>query len=730
MYPMLRHGFCLDMSGEIYPVIRLPCAGAAKGVHVMIRFIVKLLLCALVLLPLPAFATSGADTGPDNRLLRMGVRGHGGFTRLSMAFERDPAPVLHQLSGNRVRLVFSNTAGGRWKKLRSYRDAHVEGVVVAPRGNDLMVTVTIKGDPRGVRVSTSPGVGVVSLDVGASLAPRRSPPLAQGREGIKVGVEQLITTFDPPFKSEIPFTPTDRRVLEAMVPPAEVALISAGEAALYEGNGSEAAEIFAGIGADSPGRPLALYRLGEASYLLQKYGDALRFFREAERQWPVFLTRSPATAFCYADSVARSGDLAGGRRLLGSLIAGLADKKYAPALLVRMADILARQGKDQEAMAIYRNVADNFTGSKGSWQARMKLADRRLLALEPAAYSPLVKDYLEIYERGTDFGLREQGLFKAALLLSLYGDADQAFGRVAEYEKKFPRGMYVSIAKGMREELLVPVYRRVARAGDNEALVKLALENRDYLGRVLAEDDFIKNLSAAFGDLGRIKEEVGLYANLAIREQNRAHAPELYRRILHDAEQLGDPALMEKAAGEFVERFPAHPWVQRFREELAAVEYNRGDFQRVVGRLSGMLASGTRPEYAESLYYLGKSLDAAGNRRDAERAMLLFLAELRRREMSSPLAADASYVAATARLSRGDRKGAKEILRAAGEASPEERDPFLYKLGEIARSEGRYEEAAHYLRTVVKEGKDPDWRDMASRLLADMELTGMVRKSK
>ena len=136
------------------------------------------------------------------------------------------------------------------------------------------------------------------------------------------------------------------------------------------------------------------------------------------------------------------------------------------------------------------------------------------------------------------------------------------------------------------------------------------------------------------------------------------------------------------------------------------------------------------PEYAESLYYLGKSLDASGNRRDAERAMLLFLAELRRREMSSPLAADASYVAATARLSRGDRKGAKEILRAAGEASPEERDPFLYKLGEIARSEGRYEEAAHYLRTVVKEGKDPDWRDMASRLLADMELTGMVRKSK
>lgn len=695
----------------------------------MIGSIVKLLL-ALCVLPLLAPLVYSADSGTDNRLLRVGVRGHGGFTRLEMAFEHDPLPVLHQLPGNRIRLIFSNTVGGRWKKLRGYRDAHLEGIVVTPRGNDLTVTVAVKGDPRGVRISATPGGGVLALDVGSSLAPRRSPSLAQGREGINVGVEQLITTFDPPFKAEIPFSPTDRRVLDAMASPADAAIIADGEAALYEGNGSEAVEIFAAIGANSPMRPLALYRLGEAHYLLQKYPEALRFFREGERLSPAFLARSPATAFCYADSVARSGDLAGGRRLLGSLIAGLADKKYAPALLVRMADILARQGKDQEAMAIYRNVADNFTGSKGSWQARMKLADRRLLALEPAAYSTLVKDYLEIYEGGTDFGLREQGLFKAALLLSLYGDADQAFARVTEYERKFPRGVYVSIAKGMREELLVPVYRRIARNGDNDALVKLAMDNRDYLGRALAEDDFVKNLSAAFADLGRIKEEVALYANLAIREQNRAHAPELYRRILHDAEQLGDPALMEKAAGEFVDRFPSHPWVQRFREELAAVEYNRGDTQRVVGRLSGLLARGTRPEYAESLYYLGKSLDASGNRRDAEQAMLLFLAELRRREVASPLAADASYVAASARLSRGDRKGAKELLRAAGDSSPEERDQFLYKLGEIARSEGRYEEAVRYLQTLVKEGKDPDWRDMASRLLADMELTGMVRKSK
>lgn len=659
-----------------------------------------------------------------NRLYRIDLRPHPGFTRLGLKLERPPDYAVSHLPGNRVRVTLRETDGGGWKRLRGYSDPHVGGCTVTRRGENLQVTVTAKGDARGVRVFAPDGAGVLTVDVGSALAPRHRSPLAEGREGIRAGVEQLVTRFDPPLRSEIPFVPTDRRVLEKLVPPEEAEQVLAGEAALYRGLGSEAEEIFAPLAAkQSPVRPLALFRLGEARYMLQKYGDALRDLQEAARLWPQFLSLSPATTFAYADSIVRGGDLAGGRRLLGQLIAALADKQYAPLLLVRLADILARQGKEMEAVAIYRTVAENFPEKKAAWHARLKLADRGLVTLEPAIFGGLVAEYLEIYQRGGDFGLREEGLFKAALLTALYGEAEGGFALVAEYGKKFPRGVYTGVARGVREELLVPLWRRAAKEKDHAGLAKLAQENREYLTRCLADPGFIEGLSESFAALGQPREEAALFAFLAEKEWSAASAPDLYRRIIADAQMLDDQPLLEKAAGDFLGKFPSHPAAQGYREQLAALEYQRGEMGRVTERLSGLLSGKRRPEAAESLYYLGKALDGAGNRKDAERAMTLFVTEIRQRGAESEFAPDAWYVAATARLSRGDRKGAAECLQAGCEAAPGGgKDLFRYKLGEVARADGRYDDAARYLQSVVREGKDPDWQKMAAQALADMEL--------
>lgn len=698
------------------------------------RLLKTALGCAALLLL--AILTAGpARADGRNRLNRIDVRPHGGFTRLTLAFDREPAYTLTRLAGNRVRVTLPDTDGARWKRLRSYSDPNVSGCTVARRRGDLLVTVGVKGDPRGVRVLASPGVAVLTLDVGSRLAPSSASPFAQGREGIRVGVEQLITRFDPPVKSDIPFVPTDRRVLQKLLTPEEVDIILAGEAALYRGEGSEAEAVFAPIvTVPSPVRGLAYYRLGEARAMLQKYGEALRDFREGEKLLPEFLAQSPGTAFAYADAVVRSGDLEGGRRMLGRLIASLADKKFAPVLLVRLADILARQGKEMEALAIYRTVSENFPDNKARWQARMKLADRRLMTVEPATFAGLVNEYLEINRSG-DFALREEALFKAALLTALFGEAPDGFALVSEYERKFPRGTYMSVARGMREELIVPMVRALTAAKDFPALIKLAQDNRDYLARCISDPDFVRTLVIAFADQGRFSEEAELFSYLAGKEWSAPQAPELYRRIIEAAERTGDIPLLENAADNFLRRFPEHPLALRYREQVAALDYGRGDLARVAARLAPLLTGKGHPDDVESYYLLGKSLESTGNRKDAERAMVLFLSELRQRGGTSELAPDAHYVAATARLARGDRKGAMELLRAGSAAAPEaQRDPFLYKMGEIARLEGRHDEAAGHFKAVVDGGKDPVWQQMATQSLADMELkkklAGQVKLSK
>lgn len=691
--------------------------------------------CAIFLLVAILTAAGPARADDRNRLSRIDVRPHGGFTRLTLAFEREPVYTLARLAGNRVRLTFADTDGVRWKRLRSYGDANVSGCTVSRRGGDLLVTVGVKGNPRGVRVLAAPGGATLALDVGSRLAPSAASPFSQGREGIREGVEQLVTRFDPPVRSDIPFVPTDRRVLQKMLTPEEVDIILAGEAALYRGEGSEAEAVFAPIVAvQSPVRGLAFYRLGEARAMLQKYGEALRDFREGEKLLPEFLAQSPGTAFAYADAMVRNGDLEQGRRMMGRLIASLADKKYAPVLLVRLADILARQGKEMEALAIYRTVAENFPDNKARWQARMKLADRRLMTVEPATFAGLVNEYLEINRSG-DFSLREESLFKAALLTALFGEAPDGFALVSEYERKFPRGTYISVARGMREELIVPMVRNLTAAKDFPALIKLAQDNRDYLVRCINEPDFVRNLVIAFADQGRFSEEAELFSYLAGKEWSAPQAPELYRRIIDAAERTGDITMLENAADNFLRRFPDHPSALRYREQVAALDYNRGNMSGVAQRLAPLLSGKARPEDVESLYILGKSLESAGNRKDAERAMVLFLSELRQRGGASELAPDAHYVAASARLARGDRKGAMELLRAGSVAAPEaQRDPFLYKMGEIARLEGRHDEAAGHFKAVAEKGKDPDWQRMAAQALADMELkkrlAGQVKLSK
>lgn len=671
---------------------------------------------------LGCLAGEGAWAAETNRLFAVSIRPRAGYTRIALKLAHDPDYAVSFPGGNRVRLELHDARGRLSKRLRAYQDRHVGGCRISRRGSDLLVTVAVKGDPHGARAFAAAGTATLTLDVGPEFVPPRRSPLSQGREGIKVGVAQLVTSFDPPLKSDIPFIPSDRRVLEKILPPEEIAQVFAGEAALYHGNGGEAETIFAPLAArKGPVQALALYRLGEARYMLQKYGEALTAFQEGEKLAPEFLVTSPATTFYYADSIVRKGDLERGRKLLARLIARLADKSYAPVLLVRLADILSRQGREAEAVAIYRTVAEGFPTNKASYQARMKLADRRLVSLEPAVFEGLAQDYLDIYQHGSDFALREEGLFKAALLVALYGNAEQAYTLMGEYERKFSRGVYVTIARGIREELLVPLYRQLVAADDRDGLLKLAIDNKEYLTRCLAEPEFIKKLSAAFVAANRRQDEIKLYTYLIGKDG--IHDPLLYQAMIDDAEVLGDQPLLEKSIDDFVRNFPDHPLAQEYRERLAGQAFNRGDMAQVVTRLGGLLSGKRRPEAIESLYYLGKAFDRLGSHRDAERAMLLFLTENRQRGGGAALVPDAYYVAATASLGRGDRKGAVALFQAGSEMSPAgARAPFIYKLGELARAEKRYPEAARYFQTVVREGKDPEWRKMAGQALADMEL--------
>jgi TolA-binding protein len=695
-----------------------------SGMTICENINIKRALISLIWILLLFFNVSfvWADDSP-NILHRIEIRSHATATRLIFKLEKPAKQVLTALPGNRIRLRFPDTLTLQSKKLRKYNDAHIASVAVYARNSTVTVIVAMKGEHSAYRLLTPVQDNLVSLDIGPGVAVAGQNSVPLGRETIWSGTEKLMREFQPPMRSDVPFIPTDGKLLKQILPPEDVILFQKGEACLYKDNALEAETIFSSfMNRDISIRMIAAYRLGEATYMLGKYTQALLAFREGQRLSADYISQMPSAIFSYADTIIRNGDYEAGRQLLGRLIVGLAGTSYAAPALARLADINAREGREMQAVALYKNVVTNHSGNRAVYHAQIRLLDREFFKAGSNSYEPLLKQYKKIYSLGGDAALQEEAFFKAALLQALYGPLAIAVVDTAEYEKRYPSGVFSTVARTMHEELLLLLFRELKERADCKGLLKIVGENRNYLARCLSEEGFARHISQCFQSSGMLKDEMTLFISLVDSEWAVSSAPFLYRRIIADAIALRDYALAEAACRAFLERYPKHEMAMEVREQLGFLCYRKGDMQQVAALLSWLTGKAGRPERPESLYYLGKAQQSLKKYPAAEKATTMFLNELQSNKARSPFQVDACLINATARLARGDRAGAMAMYRAGHAiARGELRDTFMYKMAELYGLQGNSAEAKSMLEKLVREGNDPFWKNLAMQKLADMQ---------
>jgi TolA-binding protein len=657
-----------------------------------------------------------------SRLRRIDIKAHQDYTRLIFQLDKDTSYSLGELSGNRFRLTLPQTDSPLFRRLRSYSDQHLKGISVANRGGTLQVTIGKNSSAEGVRVVDSSARTLV-LDIGPRFNLERSaPPLLAGREPIWIGAGKFVKEYDPPVKSELPFVPTDQQALRAFLNEEETSRFLAGEAAIYKGQASEAVSVFSsfmerdtGVGA------LATYRCAQAYYSLLEYDKALQLLRKGESLWPQFLEMSPDVKFAYADCLVRGGDLPAGRKLLAGLIASKAEKKAAPILLVRLADILARQQRSVEAGIIYGNVVKFFPDNKASSYAAIKLADRRFFAVNSYTYPALRDEYQRLARSATDFIVREEAFFKAALLDSLFGAGSEALATVSEYEKRYPRGFLASLARAMHIDLMPVVYRETMALDDAEQFVKIMELNAEYLSKCMAEPLFITDLDKAYRELGQIQQQNKLFGRLLRRDWAIQQAPFMYEKIIDNSILLADWKLAEATGQEFIQKFPSMSQSQRVRELMGDIDYRNGNYEGVKKELAFLVEPKVRALIPESYYYLGKVLETGGQIKSSGKAMELFITALNDRKSTSPLISDAYFIVGTSLLAERNSVKAMASFNAGLEkASQDGRDRFIYRIGDLQKKEGRREDAKKSWEMIVKEGRDPVWQKLAAQELANI----------
>ena len=676
----------------------------------------SILLFILVLTLFPR-ATSASI---PNHLYRVDIRPQKDFTRLTVRLAEPPEYSLAAIPGNRLRLVIKDTEGALFKKFRRYSDKNIGGLVFKKRGDSLLVTFQISR-MAGWRDLSRPDISAITVDIGAPFKPGSPHPELSGREKIWSGVEKLVRDFDPPLKSEIPFSPTDRQILKNFLSEADQKEFIAAEAALYKGRLTEAEEIFSRFSArQTQIRPLALYRLAETWYKLQKYPQALTAFREAEKLWPAYLEMNPGVIFYYGDSIARSGELKQARPLLAGLVARLSDKSFAPALLVRLGDILTRQGQEREGRAIYLNVAQYFKESKASKMALMRVADSEFLQSTPWNYRSISDVYLLASQQSGDLDMREESHFKYVLLESIHGEAGEALKLIMDFQRKFPRGVYAAVVRTIREVLVAEVYRRTSWDKDPGALVRFMDEQHEYLGSCVEQPRFLATVTRAYNEAGRPIELVKLLTALVDRSWAASVAPELYISIVDNAELIGDTSTAERTLKAFLNKFPANQHARLMTERLGSIYFSAEKHAQVKDTLIRLLNKGERAQRTESYYQLGRSLWALQLNAQAAKSMELFLATPTGRDPR--LVPDAYFVAGSAKESIGDRKGALKLFEAALKLPDNKRsEEFTYKTGQIHLVEGNVRQAKTLFEQLAKSGKDPDWQKLAQQALTSLE---------
>jgi tetratricopeptide (TPR) repeat protein len=182
--------------------------------------------------------------------------------------------------------------------------------------------------------------------------------------------------------------------------------------------------------------------------------------------------------------------------------------------------------------------------------------------------------------------------------------------------------------------------------------------------------------------------------------------------------------MAKKMLKSFSLRFPSDPGIRPARERLATMNFMDGEMDDVRKNLLWLLDKNEQAKYPASYYYLGASLLEAKNYTQASQAMDLYLASLKltgKQKTSPPFLADAYYVGAQARQGLGQKKEAIALLESALKILPKDgNDMFLYKLGELNMQDGNKPQARKYFEQLIKDGKDPDWRRLATQSLSSI----------
>lgn len=266
-----------------------------------------------------------------------------------------------------------------------------------------------------------------------------------------------------------------------------------------------------GEGDDSLQGP-AHYRLGEGYYNLKQFVEAKTEFDKGRDIAPAYPDNFPLLLFHMSEAYYENADFDVARILYQKLLDRYPEKGYTKLVGLRLGDFLREEGKEEDALRIYRLVVKN---APVEIRLRGKLRIANLLASHPTGddYKESLKLYDEVLAEGEGRVIFQEALLRKGLTMTLHGLNQGAIDTFEKLTKEFPEGPYArdNLLKDNIEENLKSLVDRFYRQKKFWDVVKTYTHYRDrYFGSFRFPFTLLQ-VGDAYRHLGLYGEAITLY---------------------------------------------------------------------------------------------------------------------------------------------------------------------------------------------------------------------------
>ena len=323
----------------------------------------------------------------------------------------------------------------------------------------------------------------------------------------------------------------------------------------------------------------AYYTLGDSLYSLKRFTEARREFDRARRLNAEYPQDYPVLLFRMGETYYENAEFNLARTIYRQLLKRYSAKPYTKLVGLRLGDFLREEGKEEDALRIYRQVVESAP-LEIKLRGKMRIAN--IFSQRPVGddYKKALAIYDEVAAEGDKRPVAGDALMRKALTLTLHNRNRKAITTFLQLKKSYPKSPFVKqkIAETNLVENLKSLVNKLFEAKEYWEVVKVYSKYRDpYF------DEFRYNvtefqIARAYHYLGLYDQALRRYDLIGKRKPSsmvslidfqkaRAHA---------DKDDLGKA---EEALLKFIRTYPEDRYITDARMLLGKVYFDGRRYQ-------------------------------------------------------------------------------------------------------------------------------------------------------